>query len=1039
MPKKSLQKEIDDKAAAIFRGKLDQKFTELLPIDGNYPGIDGMIQIVACDREYTGKCLCYQVKGKTKGENLKISCEVDHLNHWAQFNPPVVFILVDIDEERVYWQYVDEDFVSSLKIKEKQKNKTIELRRFNEVVKDQPHFYIKEWFEIACKKELTEFSDIMEILESTQEKVRSLIGLLYLSGPINCKDKYVLSKIKKVLGFTERQSIILLYEGVKGEKIRNVGDLFWIDNKQEGVVCLHSAIQSKKIDIWTVYRTYDQEKDRREILKHLVQIEIEEVRDFFKTIAGFFNFAIDKNEFESNDDILVNLSLLEEYAFIVKSQAFEITRKIIELKIPKEKKEYKDKFWGSIHGVAHEDLLLKVLDILEKLRYVDPKPVLDQILHLSLDNRENIKTKAVNVLIKFAEYNFNVLKQVGYAPQVYLLEKMENWDKAKHFNVLLEISNKLLEPSFYGNSMKDFRTFVWHSGALPVDENIKSIRKKTITLLIDLFKNAEDLQSKRQVLQTLSGAFQSPHTGNYGDETIELIRESIIQISSFYAAILPNAELEVIKDIDEKINWLTKSETKNIPEIKRIKSQIATNSEYEIFRVFVGYDYKFSENKDWKESEKERKQKIQEFLDSMDENSYSVWESKIKKVLSNYEQSPDRSEYYYLRHFLFELGKQKPVFAINLIKSRNEELSDFLLNLISGVWLSNKKGEAKKIIKTWIKKSVNLSTCAAVFDCVDEIDLNMASAIFAKASQNKMEETLLFLIASIVRAMQKNKAEKKLINLFVTTINALTELNNWRWIDRVWYRDQLISDRFNESQIDVILENLLLVPDVNHQVESIISPIAERMPQKIIHFFHSRVKISITKDRHDRYDAIPYDLHKLNIVLARHCKEVIEQILRWYSEKDWHFPWEAGQLLKAIFPKFETPFVDSLVSMVKNGNKETAKIVMDIFEAYMDGSAPLSVCKAIVKKYGKDDKVTRRLSTILSNTGLVGGEYGMSKALEAKKVKINVWLKDRDKKVRDFASYYIRSLNLQIAYENKKTDEDLALRESSFKHDKEIS
>ncbi|MCD4653406.1 DUF4365 domain-containing protein [bacterium] len=1038
MPKKSKQKILDDNANSILLNTIHDNYIEIAPINGNYPGIDGIIQIVAPGGDYTGKYLHYQLKGKGIVSKLSFSCKVDHLIHWSESNVPVLFILVDIEKNDVYWQYIDREFFNELKIQQGQKTKTIHLRRHRKIDKNHPEEYVQKWLEIATSKEFSEFSDIQVLLQTTGIKVQSLIGLLYLTGPINCKDKYVIDKIRKTLGFTEHQAIILLYEGVKNKKIKNVGDVFWIDSKRVGIESLHSAIESGLIDIYNVYQIYEKENQRKEILKHLAQIEAVSVREFFKWIAGSFLVSLHMGELKSNDDISVNLNLLEEYAYLVSDIALEITKTIITTEKPKEKKKYEDKFLGEFTGMSHRDLIIRCLEILEKLRYVSPKLVIDQLLILSdfVDSRIDIKAR--DVLKKFAEYNLAVLKQVGYTPQLFLLNEIEKWDQKKqsaYFDIIIEMSSKLLETSLIGQSMKDHETIVLHTGALPVNKDIRNIRKRTLEFLFGLYKSSLDLERRRIVLRTIQGATRTPHMGSYGDDIVKLIRDDTNRIIDFYLSIIPTAQLEIIKDIEEQINWFTRSDKRRFPKIHQIRSLIASNSEYEIFRVFFGNDFKFSASMDWEKAEKERKEKIQELLDSINEDSFAEWSDKIFKVVANYDKIENKGEFYYLDHFLFELGKQKPDFAIQFMNSEKPELEPFLIRLLSGLWLGGQEKSARIFIEKWVNNPKRLHICASIFDVVNEIDLYMATKIICLSAQRKDEWSLLCITRSIIRNMTDNSSADELIKLFVKTIGKLTQIGSYQWLHFAWHRNKLISNAFSEKQIDTILENILLAPDVDYHIETLLVPIAKRFPEKIIKSFHERVKIRSTMEKDNHYDAVPYKLHLLNSALAENSEPVIDSILEWYKEEDGVFHWEADQMLKAVFPDFGAKLENKLIQMVKTMNKSSASIVLDVLEAHLDGSAPDPICKELIKNFKNDDEIIRRLSCIISNLGTVWGEYGFVKSLKARKQHIETWSQDQHKAVRDFSVDYIKYLDERISYEKKRTDEQLALRKSRFEHD----
>jgi len=119
-----------------------------------------------------------------------------------------------------------------------------------------------------------------------------------------------------------------------------------------------------------------------------------------------------------------------------------------------------------------------------------------------------------------------------------------------------------------------------------------------------------------------------------------MVLEDTNALIDYYISIIPNADNEIIKDIEEYIYWLSRwFDAKKLTRIKELQSLISSKKEYGIFRVFVGYDYYGtepekvdSEKRDWKEVEARRKTKIQEFINDISEENYKIILSQKAKV-----------------------------------------------------------------------------------------------------------------------------------------------------------------------------------------------------------------------------------------------------------------------------------------------------------------------------------------------------------------------------------------------------------------------
>ncbi len=69
---------------------------------------------------------------------------------------------------------------------------------------------------------------------------------------------------------------------------------------------------------------------------------------------------------------------------------------------------------------------------------------------------------------------------------------------------------------------------------------------------------------------------------------------------------------------------------------------------------------------------------------------------------------------------------------------------------------------------------------------------------------------------------------------------------------------------------------------------------------------------------------------------------------------------------------------------------------------------------------------------VLSQMGVVSGEYGFVEGYERKKQEIQDWKKDTSKVIKNFAQKYENYLSKQIGYERKKADEDIEIRKREF-------
>jgi len=747
---------------------------------------------------------------------------------------------------------------------------------------------------------------------------------------------------------------------------------------------------------------------------------------------------------ESNNELYENLKLLHKYIreFGDKTPKELNIIKIVESALKKSKlikiKPIKTAF-GNLKGYSYTYVADVCLDILNDLRYFYLEKVFNLLIMLSLDKEPEIKKKSLEVLSYLSKYNLDALKNIGYYPQLLILEKIEKWSTKQlieRVESIVEIAEELLNPSFEGHSMKDYKTFSIQFGALKVDDNLKKIRERTIILLKKLYLLINDLKQRQKIIRTLKEVTRLPDRGGYDKDMEIMVLENTNALIDYYISIIPNADNEIIKDIEEDAHWLSRRfDARKLTRIKELQSSISSNKEYDIFRVFFGYGYYATEPEKvgWKEVRARRKTKIQEFINDISEENYNDWERKILSVTKNYSFPEDQGKFWHFSFFLSELGKQKPEIAYELLIKNELKLEPFLTHLIAGIWESRLKRLAKELISKWVEEGKHLSECALVFDYVEAMDKSLINEIFNKAKEIKnkdiQSDTFSNIIQSIVKNYPKHKNTK---NLFIKVIDGLTKNENWNWIYNEWCSRDLILKALTRTDLDTIFKNLLFLPEIKYPAEELLAPIAEKYPQKIISFFYKRFLIQKKKKQEDHYNAIPYRLHQLNKPLSKNAKIVVSEILKWFKKKDSLLHRKGSRLIEAIFPVFNKNIEEELIKLIKSKNERNIRIVFNILRAYKGEEFLHNICKELIKEYPENDDYHKEIFVVLSQTGVVSGEYGFVKGFEKKKEEIQSWKKDKNEAIEFFVKKYEDHLEKRILYEKKQADEVIELRKRQF-------
>jgi len=760
------------------------------------------------------------------------------------------------------------------------------------------------------------------------------------------------------------------------------------------------------------------------------------------------NFLENTIHSKSNIELYGNLTLLHKYIeeFGDKTpKEFHII-KIIKSALKKSKKqkikpikmanEYLEDFvYTEVAGVC--------LDILNELKYFYVEEVFDLLIKLSLVKETEIKKKSLEILSHLSQYKINVLKKMGYYPQLLILGNIEKWNTEQlieRIESITEISEKLLSPSFEGITRKNYKTIAFQFGALKKDDNLKKIRNRTISMLKKFYAVVKDRKQKQIIVQALQTSTRLPDRGEYDNDMEDMVLGNTNEIIDYYISIIPDSNFEITQEIEEDIYWLIQRIDKNkLPRIKDLITLLSSIKEYEIFKTLVGhYYYTFDierlepEKMNWKEKEARRKTKIQEFIYDISEENYEEWEQRMISIIKNYSFPEDQGEFLHFNFFLNELGKQKPEIAYNFLIEIDDKIEPFLANLIAGIWKSPLKPSVEDLVSKWVKEGKHLSECARVFDFVGEIDESLINENFNKAKEIENKDTQNKIFNNIVRSIVKNYPKNKNIkNLFIKCIREMTKNKNCDWIYNEWNNRASILRSLTVIDVDAIFENLLILPNINH-AEEVLTLIVEKYPKKIITFFYRRFLTQKKKKREDNYDAIPYELPLLNKPLSENAEIIIIEILTWFNKKDSLLHWKGSHLIKSIFPTFNRILEKELIKLIKSKNVKKIRIVFNILDAYRGEAFLYNICKEIIKKYPQNKDYRYEIFRILSQIEGYSGEYGIVEELNKKKEEIQNWKEDENEAIQVFVKKYKAYLNKRILHEKKQADEDIELRKREF-------
>ena len=1015
---------IDERGGNILEYQLEKSLFNVKNLGGKTPDIDGLIRLRDGRGNYLERYLFYQLKSKGEVKNNKYHCRRKVIDHLLNTNIPTILFVVDVTRERVFWYHLDLEKIKRLGLKCDNKGRTFDLPNY-EITEDNQKEVHERLVAIAGGHNYDEAKGLLkEISTEFDIEVSNFIGLLFLLQKI---DKTKVGEVfQEILGLSSDEIVVIINKLAEKKLILETKNCYLLENEQVGREAAKTFLDEIMID-----KIFDVVKMKEERSLILQQISNEKHQE----ISRFLNFLAKEtlNSFKTkvrNEIISINLELLKNYAFRVPDLSLKIIRHLVREKIVKQCKIYNRASveYDLYTPTSNVGVIFRCIKVLKGLRYFRTRAVFKILVSLCESANINIKEASANAINDTVSYNPSALQAIKYRCQTEVLDEIEKLGvnrRKRLLELLCNICDKLLEPSFRGSSMTDYRTAVISFGALSPLPELENIRARSIALLKDLYNSAGNVGEKKLILSTLSKATNTPHRGEVKEELDKIIESNCETVIIFYTEILPNADNEIIREIEKQTDWFSRR-FENARGLQKLKSIIENMQGYELYKTFVGYDTDRNFGEDWQAAKDKRESKLQEIIDDMGPDNFEDWTSKLLEVAESYPNvSP--GEFGYFRLFLRKLGTRKPCLALKMMDKNLGRLRPFLADILLGVLDSAIRDRAKEILKKWSSYKNRLSVCVEVFAFNDTYDFLLIRRLLYRALEDRNAQAIKGCVYVLIREFRGSSKERTLI---MQGINELTVLGDAGWAENVWFRDKqkdfILS--LKHRQVLQILNNLLLADKINYHLEAILKDMAIKEPKEIMKFLGDRiVKESKRTIKSSKYESMPYEFHELGITLNEHVAVVIDTALKWGRKRDWKFIVESGHFVKKIFRQYTSGIESVLITHIHENKKRTPETVCKILESYEGNVCVHNICKELIKTCGDKKGLKARIFRALSITGIVCGERGFVDAYKKKREEIKAWESDENIQVQKFAKEYGRHLDSQIHWEDERANENIAL------------
>ena len=677
--------------------------------------------------------------------------------------------------------------------------------------------------------------------------------------------------------------------------------------------------------------------------------------------------------------------------------------------------------FGDLRGITYLDIADAILDILSK--YYDVSNNLR--LLFKLGKQKELRKKCEETIQRTVSYNIGIVNKYGFKVQETVLDYISEQKPEyilENLDLILVSTKPIASLECEDFSMDNSETFTFKRGCLKPSPILEGIRTRYFEQIKNLFQLINNDADRKKALSAMFALSDVPHYEDLSEDILILLSADIVRINDFLISYYDTAANVLKNDIQSYIFRLERQAFKErFVNLAKLKEKLDHDDNYARFRILYGDDLDFFPNFDFKAAQEFRNRKIDEFVQQVNESNLEEWFNLFRELLASYQTG---IELMYFSIFLRKLAQLKPEIALKFLGV--EEFTPFLGAILSGLIESLEQEKARRLLTEYSKKETRqLATIQAVLLKKDYDD-----ALFKEIYPNILETTdaavLVMLLRTIVVNYSKHRNHKEKVT---SIVNKLTTLKFFSW-SFVYY---MAKDYWKEMSKDneiAILENLKNHDDISYEDDAMLSSIGERNPKAIIGYFHDRIKLAKAKKISD---PIPYEFLELGTILSKNHKEILPEIINWFSEEDELENWYATKLIANIFPSFAPDLEHFLSFLVQKKDKKNLEIVLTILEQYRGETSIHKIVKEIIELYDIDETLRMRLYQILSEVkGVVTGEYGFLDAYKLKKEQTKDWLNDSDAKVKGFAAGYDKHLNELINREKNRADKEVAFRKKAF-------
>jgi len=698
-----------------------------------------------------------------------------------------------------------------------------------------------------------------------------------------------------------------------------------------------------------------------------------------------------------------------------------------------EKLELSDSYFSKYH--TKEKLYAKIISLLGKIRYIEQEKIVP-ILFRFWKEEESTQKDVEKVFKDLAEFNLHAVEQIGFSPQLKLLDviiQLSDDKKFEFFNIVITVFEKFLSTDIQGHNWS-YHTVTIKSMAIPASEDIEKLRSETVSSLISMYKNATKLEFKKELLNVMNSACHVWSRAEVEDKAKLIVEKNTIDVLEFWSSLVATEPLELVQKVEHDAYWNYYHASSQLVKEAALYIEVVvkSNEEYQVYRDLIGFEGIFGsweEKCDYDKPREIREERVKVHLDNVNEENINEWLIRVERYLET--DSRDLAMFPDLFKFVEVISSRFPKEVLSRLE-KTGALDKSAIPIFRGVWNSKVKDEFIDRITQWIDESKYLREISVAFISFNEASDPLIEKFVDKAIAIEDLQSLSSFLY-VFEARHEYLSVEVINKLFEKIFTFLNQKQNTTWVNHVWFasKGQSFIELLSKTNVKLLVDNLVYVCNVDYRVENILEHVCVT---NVFYFFEQRIEQKKQRDKglENGYEDIPFGLYSINKVLAKNPEDLVVLIKNNYEYNYGIYKYGVVSLFKKCFSPFEPHLVDLILKYFTPSIDEELNLILAIVSSYEGHLSILPLVKRLLKEIEYDEDVARRINGSLISTGVVHGEYGVADAYKGRLEDITPWLKDDHVNVVKFAHQYCDHLKVMIEEEVKKVDEQVVIEKHQY-------